>query len=420
MNKESNKSKFEFKLDKYITSDLIKNSIIGVYDITEEDINKNIQILNCNEYNKDEIRKICNIVLDNKKIDFTFEYVFNKAGKYTFKFEFQNLLKNACKLFNGCKSLISLNFGKFKSNYLINMNNMFEGCCKLKALDLSNFKTSDVIYMSGTFKGCTCLKKLDLSSFDTKNVINMDEMFCECESLEVLKLSNFRTNKVTSMKKIFYKCKCLKTVNASSFESDNIKNISEMFSECSSIEYLTLHNFEINNNINTNNMFYNCSYFKFQKDEFLSQIDEYFMEIKCKNYFYDDQIKNPSDFRELAKFKNIKLLTQSIEEFLRKNDFINDLREGKKYINDFINICKNNLNNIMKIVRDKIETIEPQINLDYLEDCIDSIQKYVEKIFSEKYDIKFNITDLSFYFCRPIDDNSIKNLINKFSKKILN
>ena len=420
MNKESNKSKFEFKLDKYITSDLIKNSIIGVYDITEEDINKNIQILNCNEYNKDEIRKICNIVLDNKKIDFTFEYVFNKAGKYTFKFEFQNLLKNACKLFNGCKSLISLNFGKFKSNYLINMNNMFEGCCKLKALDLSNFKTSDVIYMSGTFKGCTCLKKLDLSSFDTKNVINMDEMFCECESLEVLKLSNFRTNKVTSMKKIFYKCKCLKTVNASSFESDNIKNISEMFSECSSIEYLTLPNFEINNNINTNNMFYNCSYFKFQKDEFLSQIDEYFMEIKCKNYFYDDQIKNPSDFRELAKFKNIKLLTQSIEEFLRKNDFINDLREGKKYINDFINICKNNLNNIMKIVLDKIETIEPQINLDYLEDCIDSIQKYVEKIFSEKYDIKFNITDLSFYFCRPIDDNSIKNLINKFSKKILN
>ena len=49
MNKESNKIKFGFELRKYIPPELKQSYIIAVYDITLQDINKKIQIINCDE-----------------------------------------------------------------------------------------------------------------------------------------------------------------------------------------------------------------------------------------------------------------------------------------------------------------------------------------------------------------------------------
>ena len=204
MNKESNKTKFDFNIEKYITEDLKKSFILAIYDIGEEDINKKIQILNCDNINREEIKQKCNIYLNNNKIDFTFEYTFNNPGKYTFKFEFSDLLTNANKLFYECKSLISLNVEKFKSNYIKDMSDMFNGCSKLESLDLSNFKTKEVLSMKSMIKKCNSLKNVDLSSFDTKNVTDMSEMFCDCISLSFLNLSNFNTEKVTTMYRMFY------------------------------------------------------------------------------------------------------------------------------------------------------------------------------------------------------------------------
>ena len=36
-----------------------KNFIIGIYKINNGDINKEINIINCNDSNKEEIRKFC-------------------------------------------------------------------------------------------------------------------------------------------------------------------------------------------------------------------------------------------------------------------------------------------------------------------------------------------------------------------------
>ena len=107
MNKESNKEKFDFKVEKYIPKNLKQSYIIAIYNVDENDINKKIQILNCDkEINEKELKKICNIFLDEQKIEFTFEYIFYKTGKYIFKFEFDDLLTNANKLFYGCSKLI--------------------------------------------------------------------------------------------------------------------------------------------------------------------------------------------------------------------------------------------------------------------------------------------------------------------------
>ena len=194
MSKESNKAKFDFNVEKYIPVELKQSYIRAIYDIGINDINKKIQILNCDEkINKKEIEKICNIYLENKKIEFNFEYIFDKPRTYTFTFEFSELLTNANKLFYGCDCLISLNFSKFKSNYIKDMTDMFNGCSNLTSSDLSNFKTKEVHSMKGLFKKCDSLKVLDISNFNTNNVIDMSEMFCECHSLTYLNLSNFNT-----------------------------------------------------------------------------------------------------------------------------------------------------------------------------------------------------------------------------------
>ena len=78
-----------------------KNEIICIYDIKkgkndkDDYLNNPIRILNCyeeakkdNEYlkginNKKEIKKNCELYLNENKIDFCYKYKFVKEGKYT-------------------------------------------------------------------------------------------------------------------------------------------------------------------------------------------------------------------------------------------------------------------------------------------------------------------------------------------------
>ena len=228
MNKDSNKLKFDFNIEKYIQPKEKKSCIIAIYDINKDDINKKIKIINWDEnINKGEIKNICNIYLNGKKLNSNFDYIFSEPGKYTFNIEFNDLLKNANKLFYGCSSLISLDFSKFKSNYIKDMTDMFNGCTKLEKIDFSNFKTKDVVSMKGTFKGCYSLKRLDLSDFDTKNVIDISEMFRECISLEYLNFLNIKNEKIKYFDKIFYLCNPFLYINISNNSNHNIDDITD-------------------------------------------------------------------------------------------------------------------------------------------------------------------------------------------------
>ena len=55
--------------------------------------------------------------------------------------------------------------------------------------------------MTGMFQGCKSLTSINLSSFDTSNVKNMGSMFDKCHSLISLNLSNFDTSSLQSWKK---------------------------------------------------------------------------------------------------------------------------------------------------------------------------------------------------------------------------
>ena len=85
------------------------NYIIAEIDINENNINKNIRIINSYEIskkqfdlnngvddskyeNEKEIKEKCKIKINNKIIEFSYFYKFNKEGKYIIKYSFTNNL----------------------------------------------------------------------------------------------------------------------------------------------------------------------------------------------------------------------------------------------------------------------------------------------------------------------------------------
>ena len=119
------------------------------------------------------------------------------------------------KMFQGCKSLTSIDLSNFDTSKVTNTKLMFSVCFRLASLDLSNFNTSKVSIMSHMFYNCGSLNSLDLSSFDTSNVTDMQYMFYYCKSLTSLDLSNFDTSNVTNMHYMFDGCNSLQTLDYS-------------------------------------------------------------------------------------------------------------------------------------------------------------------------------------------------------------
>ena len=158
-----------------------KNYIIAEIDIKEEDINKDIRIINSfeeykrengwyggkeDEYQNEKEIKKCKIKINNKMLSFSYFYKFTNIGKYKIIYEFRNKLKNVNYMFYGCESLTNINFFNFNSQNVIDMSYMFSGCRSLTNLNLSNFNTQNVTDMSNMFSGCKSLKK--------ENVITKD------------------------------------------------------------------------------------------------------------------------------------------------------------------------------------------------------------------------------------------------------
>ena len=256
---EKDPTQFEFDIKDFIPPELKMGYIIATYEIKNIDLDKNIQILNCEITNKKEIQDICEIYNEGKKLDFSFTYCFTHPAKYKFKILFKKLLKDASKLFYGCESLISLDLKNFKTNYVRSMDDMFNGCKNLKDLDLSSFKTKDVTSMKNMFYNCKSLKNIELSELNTINVTNMNSMFGNCASLTLLNLSKFNTKNVVDMSKMFKGCSSLIFMNLTSFNTAKVKNMFNMFHGCSSLPSLNISSFKITRSTTTINMFSECT-----------------------------------------------------------------------------------------------------------------------------------------------------------------
>jgi len=222
------------------------NYIIAEINIKENDINKNIRILNSfeecvrtanymgNDYNEDEIKK-CEIQINYELIPFNYFYKFKSKGRYFIKYSFKYKLKNTCCMFYGCSSLTNINLSNFDTNNVTDMRSMFGKCSSLTNINLSNFDTKNVTNMCYMFGKCSSLTNINLSNFDTKNVTDMRSMFASCSSLTNINLSNFDTKNVTDMRWMFCQCYSLTNINLSNFNTKDDTDVGGMFAASSSL-----------------------------------------------------------------------------------------------------------------------------------------------------------------------------------------
>ena len=292
-----------------ISDEIKRNYIISEIDIKEENINRDIRIINsfeefmkekdsvnmaeekiyrfsrfCQEKNiesrslskeeaemyflsnedlkNEEEIKSCEIRINDKLIQFNYFHIFNKKGKYKIEYRFKNKLTKTSDMFHGCLTLTNIDLSNFDSQSVTNMEYMFADCEALENLNLSNFDTKNVKSMSGMFVCCKSLKYINLSNFNTQNVTNMEMMFGGCESLNYVDLSNFNTQNVTNMAFMFFGCKSLKTIKLYNFNAQNVTNMESMFDECVSLTNINLSDFKTKNIVNMSNMFKNCKSLK--------------------------------------------------------------------------------------------------------------------------------------------------------------
>ena len=254
------------------------NYIIAEIDIKDNDINKDLRIINSyeesmrcqgvnvleDENNEEEIKK-CEIKINNEIIPFNYFFKFPKKGKYIIKYSFPNYLTRINYLFNECESLTNINLTNFNAKNVIDINYMFYRCGNLTNINLSNFDTQNVKNMSYFLSRCKSLIYIDLSNFNTKNVINMRDMFSWCESLVNINLSNFNTENVTDMYGMFCGCKSLINLNLSNFNTKKVTDMNLMFCGCKSLTDINLENFNTDNVDEILDMFSGCKSLKKEK-----------------------------------------------------------------------------------------------------------------------------------------------------------
>ncbi len=188
-------------------------------------------------------------------------YLFHDLTNLT---SFENMEKfnisqidNMHMMFDGCKSLTTLDLSNFDTSNVTDMVQVFYGCSNLTTLDLSNFNTSKVTDMHGMFSGCKKLVTLNIGSFDTSGVSNMSFMFNDCNNLTTLDVSHFNTSKVTNMNGTFSGLNKIATLDLSNFDTSKVRSMRAMFDGSSGLTSLNLSSFNTSNVISMQYMFRN-------------------------------------------------------------------------------------------------------------------------------------------------------------------
>ena len=145
----------------------IINIIVGEIYISDNDINKEIRIINSYEQwerehpnnkvilknkNEKEIKENCEIKINSTLIPFSYIYKFRVSGLYKIEYSFKKDLSNINFLFSECSNLTNLNLSNFNTKNVIDMEGMFQLCSKLTNLNLSNFNTENVTNMIEEFR----------------------------------------------------------------------------------------------------------------------------------------------------------------------------------------------------------------------------------------------------------------------------
>ena len=160
-------------------------------------------------------------------------------------------LQGAFSHFSDATSISGLD--KIDTKDVTNMSYMFQGNRSLTSLDVSSFDTSKVTNMSAMFAGLNAATSIDVTGFNTKNVLTMDSLFASCSNITSIDLDVFNFNKVTDASSMFEDCSNLTTINVKNNvrafgQGDNtVKNVGGgLFGAAPS-------------GVNTDNMFAGCT-----------------------------------------------------------------------------------------------------------------------------------------------------------------
>ena len=253
------------------------NYIVAEIYINDEDINKNVRIINSYEEflrsinyykyeenlkNEEKIKE-CDIYINDELVPFNYHYIFRNKGQYIIQYKFKYDLINTNHMFHGCDLINYMDLSKLNSEKIIDMSCMFFKCDSLISLNFHNFNSKNVINMSGMFWECYSLTNIYFSNFISINVSDMNGMFYRCYSLVNLNLSNFKTRDVTDMSYMFWECRSIINLDLSSFDTQNVTNMSCMFCDCESLVNLNLSNFKTEKVTDMSYMFYKCKALKY-------------------------------------------------------------------------------------------------------------------------------------------------------------
>jgi surface protein len=157
--------------------DLIeKNYILAELYIGDEDINKNIRIINSYEefirtnypsffeemikthehINNEEEIKQTQIRINGELIPFSYFHQFKRKGNYTIKYSFKHYLTKTNSMFNDCDCFTKIDLSNFNAEK-VNVAHCMFSCESLKYLDLSCFNNKNIDFR-GIVGGCISLK----------------------------------------------------------------------------------------------------------------------------------------------------------------------------------------------------------------------------------------------------------------------
>ncbi|MBC1925530.1 BspA family leucine-rich repeat surface protein [Listeria innocua] len=152
---------------------------------------------------------------------------------------------NMNSMFRGSQSLSNLNISSFDTTQVLQIEYMFYECTALTSLDLSNFTLNPAVTsVVGLFNGCKSLETLNLRNFNTSAVRTFGSLFSGCASLTSLDISSFDTSSATNLYAMFNGCALLKTIDVSNFDTSRVTRLSRMFAGCVSLTSLNMRNFD--------------------------------------------------------------------------------------------------------------------------------------------------------------------------------
>ena len=116
--------KNEIILEINITDNNSKERIINSFENAKRENPHSDWNNNETKNNEDEIKE-CEIYINDKKIEFTYDYIFKNKGKYIIKYKFKKLLNSCSFMFYDCKSLSSIDLSNFNTQNVTNMEYIF-------------------------------------------------------------------------------------------------------------------------------------------------------------------------------------------------------------------------------------------------------------------------------------------------------